>query len=284
MKKLTLEERVHRAEGGLAAENLHARHSYLHGGTRCKEEWDEIWSRADDISWAHGFGRMRGFEEVWYNSVTTYNWRGISNYGNIFNIVPKASYLTDFRSLSEVAMHTLATDIIEVAEDGQTARGFFLTPGVLFCACNGNGHYWGGNLWERYGSDFRFEDGEWRYIHEQVCPDVGGDFDFGNEAADKYHYLLHPEDRPAGPGGPPPAEAEEGAAPGAPDPSGAEGNIAAATEDLPDIRAMLHLSDPGPLHKDWDVFQTVQNTVPWPEPYETMNNSNTYTKQPFWDD
>ena len=276
MKELSLELRVQRAEGGLAAENLHARHAYTHGATHCKEEWDYIWSRQDDISWAHSFGRMRGFEEVWYNSVATYNWRGIANYANIFEQIPEVTYLTDFRNLSEVAMHTLATDIIEVAEDGQTARGFFLTPGVLFCACNGNGKYWGGSLWERYGSDYRFEDGEWKYLHEQVCPDVGGDFDVGNEAANKYDWLLHPEKRPAPPG-PAPAKADDGAKPENGPAGGAEGKIAEATEDLPDIRAMLHLTDPGPLHFEWDILQPVQDTVPWPVPYETMDDVNTYT-------
>lgn len=270
MKHLTLEERVQRAEGGLAAESLHARHSYLHGGTRCKEEWDIIWSRADDISWAHSFGRMRGFEEVWYNSVTTYNWRGIANYGNIFNLVPEASYLTDFRSLSEVAFHTLATDIIEVAEDGQTARGFFLTPGVLFCAPNSNGKYWGSSLWERYGSDFRYEEGEWRYIHEQVCPDLGGDFDCSNVGMDEYKYAKNPELRPQM--GPPP---EDG-----PADDGKKDEVKRDDDDLPNIRGMLRLTDPGPLHHEYSLFQTVQDTVPWPVPYKTMDNDNTYTKQP----
>lgn len=267
MSDLSLELRIQRAEGGLEAENLHAQHAYTHASTRCKEEWDLIWSRQDDISWAHTFGRMRGFDQVWYNSVATYNWRGISNYVNIFEQIPEATYLTDFRNLSEVAMHTLATDIIEVAEDGQTARGFFLTPGVLFCACNNNGKYWGGSMWERYGSDFRYEDGEWKYLHEQVCEDLASDFDYGNIGSDKYEWLLHPELRPAGPGGPPP-EPEEGL----------KANEVDVDEyGTPKIRKLLKLADPGPLHFAWDVLQPVQDTVPWPVPYETMDDVHTYT-------
>ena len=42
---------------------------------------------------------------------------------------------------------------------------------------------------------------------------------------------------------------------------------------------MTDCEDPGPLHSNWSVTQTVQNTVPWPEPYATMDNDNTYTKK-----
>jgi hypothetical protein len=250
MKKyLTLSQRIHNAEGGQAAEYLHARHSFLHAQTHGKEEWGEIWSRSDDISWAHRFGRWRGFEAVWYGSVAKYNWRGISPYREMFALVPEITWLTDFRSLSEVSMHTLATDIIEVADDGQTARGFFLTPGVLFTALTPNMTYHGAALWERYGSDFICEDGEWKYLHEQVCPDIGGVFDAGNTAVEAYQKLLNP----------PP----EGG------PGGLEG------EDIE-----MRLTDPGPLHFEYTPVQTVQNTVPWPEPYATMDNDNTYTKKP----
>jgi len=246
-KHLSLRQRIHNAEGAQTAEMLHAWHSYTHGATHCKEEWAEIWSRSDDVSWAHSFGRWRGFQSVWWGSVARYNWRGIQAYEKLVDLIPEVSWLTDFRSLSECAMHTLATDIIEVADDGQTARGFFLTPGVLFCAPHENMKYSGGGLWERYGSDFIYEDGEWKYLHEQVCPDVGGSFDASNAGAEGYKNLLNP------PPGPP-------------------RDMGGAGDDM-------RLQDPGPLHFSYTPIQTVQNTVPWPEPYKTMDNNNTYTKK-----
>jgi len=244
---LTLSQRIHNAEGAQAAEYLHARHSFLHAATHCKEEWGEIWSRSDEISWAHGFGRWRGFAAVWRGSVASYNWRGISPYGQMYDLVPEITWLTDFRSLSEVAMHALGTDIIEVADDGQTARGAFVTPGVLYSALQPNMKYKGGGLWERYGSDFIYEDGEWKYLHEQVCPDVGGSFDVINVGVDAYKKLVNPPPM----AGPP---------------------LDGSTSDM-------RLSDPGPLHFNYTPVQTVQNTCPWPEPYATMDNDNTYTKK-----
>jgi hypothetical protein len=164
----------------------------------------------------------------------------------MFDKVPEIAWLTDFRSLGEVAMHSLSTDIIEVADDGQTARGFFLTPGVIASALTPDMTYRGFSLWERYGSDFVCEGGEWKYLHEQVCPDLSGTFDSANPGADAYRQLVNP-------------------AP--PDGSGME------------LDQDMRLTDPGPLHHNYTPVQTVQNTVPWPEPYETLDNDNTYTKK-----
>jgi hypothetical protein len=107
--------------------------------------------------------------------------------------------------------------------------------------------YKGGGLWERYGSDFIFEDEEWKYLHEQVCPDVGGSFDVINPGVDSSKKLVNPP--PVS--GPP----------------------------LDGSTADMRLSDPGPLHFSYTPVQTVQNTCPWPEPYATMDDNNTYTKK-----
>ena len=70
---LSLEQRIHNAEGAQAAETLHARHAFLHAKSFGDEEWGQVWSHSDDTSWAHSFGRMRGYDSVYYNNVTTYN-------------------------------------------------------------------------------------------------------------------------------------------------------------------------------------------------------------------
>ena len=167
---LSLEQRIHNAEGAQAAETLHARHAFLHAKSFGDEEWGQVWSHSDDTSWAHSFGRMRGYDSVYYNNVTTYNCGGQRGYQQMLNILPEIGHF-DARACRELAMHTLATDIVEVADDGGTARASFLTPGVLFSTLNANLKCRCMTLWERYGSDFIFEDGEWKYLHEQVCPD-----------------------------------------------------------------------------------------------------------------
>ena len=154
---LTLSLRIHNAEGMQAAEYLHARHTYLHATSYCKEEWGEFWDTSEEASWGHLFGVMSGFEEVWYNSVSNYDPDGFRGYINLVKQHPEISWF-DARSIREISMHTLATDIIEAADDGKTVRASFLTPGVLVFALNANHHYRGLTLWERYGSDFVYDE------------------------------------------------------------------------------------------------------------------------------
>lgn len=213
---LTLSQRIHNAEGMQAAEYLHARHTYLHATSYCKEEWGEFWDTSEEASWGHLFGVMCGFDEVWYNSVSNYDPDGFRGYINLVKQHPEISWF-DARSIREISMHTLATDIIEAADDGKTVRASFLTPGVLVFALNANHHYRGLTLWERYGSDFVYDEdsGEWLYLHEQVCPDMGGPMDVCNPGMDAYNKLMGIGGGPGGPGpGPGPGAGGAGGAGG----------------------------------------------------------------------
>lgn len=164
---------------------------------------------AEEASWGHLFGVMCGFDEIWYNSVSNYDPDGFRGYINLVKQHPEISWF-DARSMREISMHTLATDIIEAADDGKTVRASFLTPGVLVFALNANHHYRGLTLWERYGSDFVYDEeaDEWLYLHEQVCPDMGGPMDVCNPGMDAYNKLHGHWRRPRWPRpGPGPAQA-----------------------------------------------------------------------------
>ena len=239
---LSLEQRIHNAEGAQAAETLHARHAFLHAKSFGDEEWGQVWSHSDDTSWAHSFGRMRGYDSVYYNNVTTYNCGGQRGYQQMLNILPEIGHF-DARACRELAMHTLATDIVEVADDGGTARASFLTPGVLFSTLNANLKCRCMTLWERYGSDFIFEDGEWKYLHEQVCPDIGDSYDSSNWAQDRFRKYLS-------------GELKVGNCSGAP------------RSGISDLRQ---------AHNDISIIQTVQDTVPAPEAYEKLDEAHTYS-------
>ena len=69
MRELTLHERIRNADASQQVENVKAKHAYLHGRADATGEWGVIWSRSDDCSWAHAFGRMRGFDQVYHGSV-----------------------------------------------------------------------------------------------------------------------------------------------------------------------------------------------------------------------
>jgi hypothetical protein len=366
---LTLSQRIHNAEGMQAAEYLHARHTYLHATSYCKEEWGEFWDTSEEASWGHLFGVMCGFDEVWYNSVCNYDPDGFRGYINLVKQHPEISWF-DARSIREISMHTLATDIIEAADDGKTVRASFLTPGVLVFALNANHHYRGLTLWERYGSDFVYDEDsdEWLYLHEQVCPDMGGPMDVCNPGMDAYNKLMGIGGGAGGPGpgpgpgaggppqgqggapgaggpppqgmggapgaggpppqgmggapgagGPPPQgmggapgaggppPQGMGGAPGAggPPPQGMGGAPGAGgppqggapqgdgNAQVPGMvvkekgatrgatsaggaKGEVHVKVPGPIHYNYTPIMHVQNTVPWPEPYKTMDRENTY--------
>lgn len=204
MRELTLEERVRNAAASQEVENVKAMHSYLHGRADATGEWGRIWSRSDETAWAHGFGRMRGFAQIWYGSVSHYDAQAFQNYLETFQLYPEIGG-KDPRPLMEASIHTLVTDIIEVAADGKSARGMFITPGIIHSRLTKYQAKYCTILWERYGSDFVCEDGEWKYLHEHVCPDIPGNLDNSNWGMDEYHRQLDPNHPPQhGSSNPPP--------------------------------------------------------------------------------
>jgi hypothetical protein len=241
-RQLTLEQRVHNAKGAQKVEELKARHAYLHGVGYGREEWDYFWLKSVNTTWAHQFGRMVGFEEVYINSVGHCDKRVLRDAMSQMEQYPSLMG-HDFRSTTSSGCHALTSDVIEVAEDGKSARSFYMTPGTLTGSIGMSGQgrcgVW---LWERYGSDFVFYEDKWQWFHEQVCPDLVGRYDTGNWAHDRYLDYLD-RDLSVGDVGGRPAQ----------------------------------LTEPGLFHRDYSIIQTVQDTVPPPLPYETLDDNNTYS-------
>ena len=245
----TIHERLHRALGAQEVENIKTRHAYLHAMSHSFEEWDQLWVHCDDTTWAHYFGRMVGWDEMFYGSVEKYDRDMLSLYDTMTKINPKIIG-RDPLACCLGGLHSLASGVIEVAEDGQSARSFFLTPGTL-CSCNmPSGRRDGAMCWERYGSDFVYRDGKWYYIHEHVCPDLNFSYDVGNWAYDTF-------------------TGKSGGGPG-----GAGGPGGGGGGEKPDRNPPC--TDPGPLHHTWAITQTVQDALHWPVPYKTLDDENSY--------
>lgn len=255
-KNLSRSQRICNAYTAGEVEKLKAYHSYTHGAARSAEEWGVIWSRRDDTAWAHVHGRMRGFAHIWWGSVTAYDVFTAKLYGKAYKRYPELLAGKDTRPLMGSAFHPLCSGIIEVADDGETARCSYITPGLCYSILNDEGRKWGQMLWERYGSDFRYEEGRLLYIHEHVMPDFyDDDWDCSNFARNQYRVLAG-IDTSAHPEGPPPV----------------------SNDPFEDLVAIW--TDPGPLNERSGLLAPIQDVVPWPEPYETLNNRNTYAQ---WD-
>jgi len=67
-----------------------------------------------------------------------------------------------------MVMHDMCTPVVEVAGDGRTARGCWISPGLEAYAQNGKGTgYWS---WYKYAADFVSEDGQWKLWHLGMYP------------------------------------------------------------------------------------------------------------------
>ena len=99
-------------------------------------------------------------------------------------------------------------------------------------------------MWERYGSDFVIDetDGKLKYLNEQVCPDIMGDLDYKDWAAEEYARRTDPSSPP-----PPPV-----------------------------VLGSPNVTYVGPWHKPYNLLQTPQRDVMWPEPYETLDEDHRY--------
>jgi hypothetical protein len=241
-KKQTLEERIHRAEGSQELERKKAIHSWVHAVSYEREEFDRLWVHSDNSTWGHNFGRMVGFQQIYYNHNIDEVGRSLEESIRLGKKYPE--YMgTDVRSVGATGLHCLSEGCVETAEDGKSARGWFMTPGLM----SGGAECHGGvrdmmNLWEYYGCDFVYHNGEWLYIHEHVCPLFGTPVDDSNWAHDLY----------------------------------------AKSDDDPthNMRrpAPCAVTDTEVMSDRYDVHQVVQHLL-WecPEPYETLDDNNTYS-------
>ena len=63
-------------------------------------------------------------------------------------------------------MDTMSTPVIEVAGDGKTAKGVWISPGHETGTVKGKlKAHW---AWLKYGADFVREDGKWKFWHLRV--------------------------------------------------------------------------------------------------------------------
>jgi hypothetical protein len=82
-------------------------------------------------------------------------------------------YLGRYRRISEASrigrmnIHTLTTPVIEVAKDGKTAKGLWISPGIVTGGFEGEPKaFW---TWAKYAADFVKEDGKWKIWHLVPC-------------------------------------------------------------------------------------------------------------------
>ena len=152
--------KLERLEAAQACRNLMGKYSYYHTAFR-NQDYIELWAKREDDLLVMPWGEYTGFEGV------------------------KACYMNDHGDRSDpktlallkgaVMMHEMDTEVLEVAADGKTAKGAWLSPGhetyvdgqvpgMETEKTSGKAHAeW---CWGKYAVDFiRDEDGQWKIWH-----------------------------------------------------------------------------------------------------------------------
>ncbi|KAM0747426.1 hypothetical protein T439DRAFT_383539 [Meredithblackwellia eburnea MCA 4105] len=179
--------RLTRLEDEKEIEKLMAHRAYLHSAGRHDVEHQEMWSKREDIIFEpEDWGGWTGHAAMEQNYVKA----------NPFPPSTKGLMIE----------HTVTTGIIEIADDRQTAKGVWISPGhETFPMGDGLPKpHWS---WGRYGVDFVREDGQWKIWHLHVLTTFRTPFDksWVETAISRPDYL--PEEGTAMPGMLPPDRA-----------------------------------------------------------------------------
>jgi len=241
--KLTLSERINRAVAATTCEKIMSLHCLYHAGGIHREEIEEFWTKREDCTWSHNFGQMDNKTNYIECYADEQEANAVQIYEQVVPIYPEVSKVKDRRALIEVAMHLLASPVIEVAEDGQSAKGLWYTPGCIFSTLNPQKAKEGMWMWERYGADFILENNKWVYLNLKVCCDMAGMMD-----ADNWPFM---EDS-----GEPQSDKEEDS----------------SKPDSSDVSVGI----PGPLHYVLSNTQVPQERPYIPQPYRTFKETYSY--------
>ena len=163
-------------------QNIMSWHVMYHCYGLHKTEMEDLWVNEPENRATASFGQNQGFY-VGYDSI----WEAYVDGHDSAWLQTAKSYVeakgidvtgwTDeeimdvYGGVGQLLLHVTTTGIIEVAEDGQTAKAFWYSPGIVQeTGMNTSA------IWEAYGADFVKEDGEWKMWHLHMFTDFMGNF------------------------------------------------------------------------------------------------------------
>lgn len=139
---------LHRLEAVQCCRNLMGRYSLYNSQVR-RRELIGLFSRREDVLLEMPWGIYDGQQGLKNRYLIEQGDRGDpAGYG---------------RFVGKTVSHEMDTEIIEVAADGETATGCWLSPGCDTGLSDGEGRaMW---CWTKFAADFILEDGEWKIWH-----------------------------------------------------------------------------------------------------------------------
>ncbi|WP_162937178.1 nuclear transport factor 2 family protein [Acinetobacter baylyi] len=148
-KQPTLEQKVQKTLDIAEIQNVTSAHAYYHGATMHQAEIEKIWSKRDDITWTNNTDRYNNRKSVWTFYVENSK---------------------QFPLKGSMAYHMLTTPIVEVADDGKTAKAIYMSFGNVSGIIGPNNF---AAMWtqEKYGMDLIKENGKWKIWHLRTYVD-----------------------------------------------------------------------------------------------------------------
>ena len=177
-----------------AIQNVMSRHILYHNYGEHAEEMEELWVQEPANQATATFGMNMGYEVgydyIWefYVDLHDSGWlssakQWCEDNGVDISGMTDEEILETYGGVGQMLLHVITTAIIEVADDGLTAKGYWYTPGMLMQTGDENAQ----TMWENYGADFVKEDGQWRIWHLHMYTDFqcafGDTFAGGTSAA-----------------------------------------------------------------------------------------------------
>lgn len=158
MGEPSLEQMIRRLWDAQEVRKVMARYAYLHNAHEHEQtmrlfalERDDVWVQCGGIGKYNGAEGIRKFFVDWHHSLGG-DPRGAFN------------------------EHLLTTELVEVAEDGQTAKAVWMSPGVETRRVRPDGELEAQWIWGKYAVDFLKVDGEWKFWHFTITMDFQCDF------------------------------------------------------------------------------------------------------------
>ena len=106
--------RIERLEAAQACRNLTGKYSYYHTAFR-NRDYVALWADREDCYYRFPFGEYRGIEAIRHCYLVEHG--------------DRADPGMDKRLQGMLMMHEMDTEVLEVAEDGLTAKGCWISPG-----------------------------------------------------------------------------------------------------------------------------------------------------------
>jgi hypothetical protein len=166
---------------------------------------------------------------------------------------PEIENIPENEGIGDMVIHTLTTPYIEIAKDGQTAKGVWMSVGLAAGVRNeGKPQYnW---FWEKFGVDFVKEDDEWKIWHFQIYSDTGFAENMGSAMGAPTGGNQAPGAKGASTAGPP------------------------AKEDGPPKGMQSDMNRLVQMYEMYSATRVPQNVPELPEPFDTWEDTTPFIK------